>query len=138
MSTGCIPQQLEFQRLGPEAGGGLVRWGDPDLGWQSGVAGRGGAATGHPATVCPCFRDQRNPELIEHSVEELVRRPRGPSPARPPAAACGSYGHQALRQTALLRLQVRVESGERRSDPTELASFAKLYKTPYAFLLDAD
>lgn len=29
----------------------------------------------------------------------------------------------------------KCESGERRIDPTELASFAKLYKTLYAFFL---
>jgi len=32
----------------------------------------------------------------------------------------------------------KCESGERRIDPTELLVFAKLYKTPYDFFLDAD
>ena len=32
----------------------------------------------------------------------------------------------------------KCESGERRIDPIELLMFAKLYKTPYAFFLDAD
>jgi len=32
----------------------------------------------------------------------------------------------------------KCESGERRIDPTELLMFAKLYKTPYDFFLDAD
>jgi transcriptional regulator with XRE-family HTH domain len=32
----------------------------------------------------------------------------------------------------------KCEAGERRIDPTELAIFAKLYRTPYAFFLDDD
>lgn len=74
MATDCIPRQLEFQGLGRRrvvasfnggtltSDGGLLLLGE--------VERRRGILRQFAA----CFRDQRNPELIEHSVEELVRQ----------------------------------------------------------------
>jgi hypothetical protein len=74
MATDCIPQQLEFQGSGGRrviasfdggtlsSDGGLLLLGE--------VERRRGILRQFAA----CFRDQRDPELIEHSVEELVRQ----------------------------------------------------------------
>jgi hypothetical protein len=74
MTTDCIPQQLEFQGVGRRTvvaafdGGTLTS--DGGLLLLSEVERRRGILRQFAA----CFRDQRNPAYVEHSVEELVRQ----------------------------------------------------------------
>jgi len=74
MTTDCIPQQLEFQGVGRRTvvaafdGGTLTS--DGGLLLLSEVERRRGIVRQFAA----CFRDQRNPAYVEHSVEELVRQ----------------------------------------------------------------
>ena len=74
MTTDCIPQQLEFQGVGRRTavaafdGGTLSS--DGGLLLLSEVERRRGILRQFAA----CFRDQRNPAYVEHSVEELVRQ----------------------------------------------------------------
>jgi hypothetical protein len=74
MTTDCIPQQLEFQGVGRRTavaafdGGTLTS--DGGLLLLSEVERRRGILRQFAA----CFRDQRNPSYVEHSVEELVRQ----------------------------------------------------------------
>lgn len=74
MTTDCIPQQLEFQGVGRRTavaafdGGTLTS--DGGLLLLSEVERRRGIVRHFAA----CFRDQRNPAYVEHSVEELVRQ----------------------------------------------------------------
>ena len=74
METQCIQEQMVFQQLGArevigefdggtissDAGGVLLREVENRFGLLKRVAG--------------CFRDYRDPELIEHSVEELIKQ----------------------------------------------------------------
>lgn len=74
MPTDCIPHQLEFQGLGRRtvvatfdggalsSDGGVVLLGEVDR--RLGLLERFAA----------CFQDHRNPSLVEHSVEDLVRQ----------------------------------------------------------------
>lgn len=74
MPTDCIPQQLEFQGGGRRtvvasfdggtltSDGGVLLLGEVDR--QRGILGQFAA----------CFQDHRDPDLIEHNVEELVRQ----------------------------------------------------------------
>jgi hypothetical protein len=74
MVTDCNPQQLEFQGVGRRTvvaafdGGTLTS--DGGLLLLSEVERRRGILRQFAA----CFRDQRNPAYVEHSVEELVRQ----------------------------------------------------------------
>ena len=74
MTTDCNPQQLEFQGVGRRTvvaafdGGTLTS--DGGLLLLSEVERRRGILRHFAA----CFRDQRNPAYVEHSVEELVRQ----------------------------------------------------------------
>jgi len=74
MTTDCNPQQLEFQGVGRRTmvaafdGGTLTS--DGGLLLLSEVERRRGILRQFAA----CFRDQRNPAYVEHSVEELVRQ----------------------------------------------------------------
>jgi hypothetical protein len=74
MTTDCNPQQLEFQGVGRRTvvaafdGGTLTS--DGGLLLLSEVERRRGILQRFAA----CFRDQRNPAYVEHSVEELVRQ----------------------------------------------------------------
>lgn len=74
MTTDCNPQQLEFQGVGRRMvvaafdGGTLTS--DGGLLLLSEVERRRGLLRQFAA----CFRDQRNPDYIEHRVEELVRQ----------------------------------------------------------------
>ena len=74
MMTDCNPQQLEFQGVGRRTvvaafdGGTLTS--DGGLLLLSEVERRRGILRQFAA----CFRDQRNPAYVEHSVEELVRQ----------------------------------------------------------------
>jgi DDE family transposase len=74
MTTDCNPQQLEFQGVGRRTvvaafdGGTLTS--DGGLLLLSEVERRRGILCQFAA----CFRDQRNPAYVEHSVEELVRQ----------------------------------------------------------------
>lgn len=74
METQCIQEQMVFQQLGrrgvigrfdggtisSDAGGVLLR----EVEKRFGIVGR----------VAGCFRDYRDPERIEHSVEELIKQ----------------------------------------------------------------
>jgi hypothetical protein len=74
MQTDCTGQQLEFQGLGRrrvvanfDAGrvstdGGVLLLGELD--WRTGIINRFGQ----------CFTDHRDPDLIEHSAEDLLRQ----------------------------------------------------------------
>jgi Transposase DDE domain group 1 len=74
MTTDCNPQQLEFQGVGRRTvvaafdGGTLTS--DGGLLLLSEVERRRGILRQFAA----CFRDQRNPAYVEHSIEELVRQ----------------------------------------------------------------
>ena len=74
MTTDCNPQQLEFQGVGRRTmvagfdGGTLTS--DGGLLLLSEVEQRCGILRRFAA----CFRDQRNPAYVEHSLEELVRQ----------------------------------------------------------------
>jgi len=74
MTTDCNPPQLEFQGVGRRTavaafdGGTLTS--DGGLLLLSEVERRRGILRQFAA----CFRDQRNPAYVEHSVEELVRQ----------------------------------------------------------------
>ena len=74
MATDCNPQQLEFQGVGRRTvvaafdGGTLTS--DGGLLLLSEVERRRGILR----QFASCFRDQRNPAYIEHSLEELVRQ----------------------------------------------------------------
>lgn len=74
MTTDCNPQQLEFQGLARRtvvasfdggtlsSDGGVLLLGEVDH--RRGILGQFAA----------CFEDHRNPALVEHSVEELIRQ----------------------------------------------------------------
>jgi hypothetical protein len=74
MPTDCIPQQIEFQGVGRRtvvasfdggtltSDGGILLLGEVDR--RRGILGQ----------FAGCFQDHRNPALVEHSVEELVRQ----------------------------------------------------------------
>lgn len=74
MTTDCIPQQLEFQgftrrRVVASFDGGMLSSDGGVL-----LLGEVDRRLGLVKSFAGCFGDHRNPELIEHSVEELLRQ----------------------------------------------------------------
>lgn len=98
MKTECTPKQLEFDRVGQRK---LVAAFDADhLSSDGGrvLLHRTDRRFGLMRRFAACFRDLRAPDLIHHSVEELVRQ-------RVFALACGYedlVDHATLRQDPLL------------------------------------
>ena len=74
MKTGCSAKQVEFEGVGPRK---LVAAFDADH-----ISSDGGLVLLHRTDLrfglmrklAACFRDYRAPELVHHSVEELVRQ----------------------------------------------------------------
>jgi DDE family transposase len=74
MTTDCNPEQLQFQGVGRRtvvasfdggtltSDGGILLLGEVDR--RRGILDKFAA----------CFKDSRNPALVEHSVEDLVRQ----------------------------------------------------------------
>ncbi len=117
MKTECTPKQLEFERVGKRQ---LVATFDAEH-----ISSDGGLVLLHRLDLrfglmrkfAACFRDLRAPDLIHHSVEELVRQ-------RVFALACGYedlVDHATLRNDPLLATVVgKAEPAQRLASPSTL------------------
>lgn len=74
MTTDCIPQQLELQGLNRRTVVGCFDGGTLTSDGGVVLLGEVERRRGILRQFASCFRDGRHPELIEHSVEELVRQ----------------------------------------------------------------
>ena len=57
---------------GASPGGGGVRRGDREFGCRGAAAAAHGSAIGLIDRLAGCFIDERNPDLIEHTVRTLI------------------------------------------------------------------
>ncbi len=117
MKTECTPKQLEFDGVGRRR---LVATFDADH-----ISSDGGLVLLHRTDrrfglmrkFAACFRDLRDPELIHHSVEELVRQ-------RVFGIACGYedlVDHATLRQDPLLAAVVgKADPAQQLASPSTL------------------
>jgi hypothetical protein len=117
VKTECTPKQLEFERVGKRQ---LVATFDAEH-----ISSDGGLVLLHRLDLrfglmrkfAACFRDLRAPDLIHHSVEELVRQ-------RVFALACGYedlVDHATLRNDPLLATVVgKAEPAQRLASPSTL------------------
>jgi DDE family transposase len=74
LTTDCIPQQLELQGLNRRTVVGCFDGGTLTSDGGVVLLGEVERRRGVLRQFAACFRDGRHPELIEHSVEELVRQ----------------------------------------------------------------
>lgn len=74
MTTDCIPQQLELQGLNRRTVVGCFDGGTLTSDGGVVLLGEVERRRGILQQFAACFRDGRHPDLIEHSVEELVRQ----------------------------------------------------------------
>ena len=75
MPTECNERAFEFQPLGSRASDGPIRRRDDHFGCgRPAVAGSGGPDRACWPSLARCFDDHRDPELIEHTVEELLKQ----------------------------------------------------------------
>ena len=72
MRTECKQASFEFHGLFQRKVEGAVRRREDHLRCRGAAVTRGRAATGLVAGLTACFRDHRDPRLIEHTVEELL------------------------------------------------------------------
>lgn len=117
MKTECTPKQIEFDKVGRRQ---LVASFDADH-----ISSDGGLALLHRTDrrfglmrkFAACFRDLRDPELIHHSVEELVRQ-------RVFGIACGYEDladHATLRNDPLLAAVVgKADPAQKLASPSTL------------------
>ena len=74
MTTDCNPQQLEFQGVNRRTV--VAAFDGGTLTSDAGVLllGEVEKRRGILRQFAACFRDQRNPAFVEHSLEELIRQ----------------------------------------------------------------
>ena len=116
MTTECNQREFDFQALGSR-GHGRIRRRDDHLRCRRPAPAGGGGQDRAAGRLAPCFADHRDPDLIEHTVDELLTQ-------RVFALALGYEDlndHDPLRHDPLLAVLVGKAdpTGQERVDPRD-------------------